>query len=497
MRRNDEWVHQTQILTIEIEQIEQQILGAQRRRDQALHELNSHNRQMENSTQVENFLRDKFTSHELYLFQQKEAAALCYQMYDLSLYAARQAEGAFNFERGHKIRRFVPECAWDSLQEGLMAGERLDLALRHMEKAYLDENIREYELTKHFSLRLYFPLAYLHLRITGYCEIELPEWMFDLDFPGQYMRRVKNVTVTIPCVTGPYTGLHCRLTLLSSRTRIDPRLIPAADGCCSCEGQRHGDYETCPHDPRMVKQYAAREAIATSSGQNDSGLFELNFRDERYLPFEFLGAVSHWRIELPPENNYFDMDTLSDLILHLNYTSREGGERLRQAARQAAECKLPGAGWCLFDVRHDFPDAWELFRSSQHDDCGARQLRLRFGRKMFPFIPGHREIRIDKMALFFETFAKPERECPGECNCVEERKRNGYRIGFTHGRDCEEASICCVASMDWPELYHGVIETRVGPLGRKDDLQEVRYRFPAEVGEISRTFLLCHYDVAR
>ena len=37
--------------------------------------------------------------------------------------------------------------------------------------------------------------------------------------------------------------------------------------------------------------YAAREAIATSSGQNDSGLFELNFRDERYLPFEFHGAM--------------------------------------------------------------------------------------------------------------------------------------------------------------------------------------------------------------
>jgi hypothetical protein len=48
--------------------------------------------------------------------------------------------------------------------------------------------------------------------------------MFDLDYPGHYMRRIKNVTFTIPCITGPYTGVHCRLTLLSSMTRIDPRV---------------------------------------------------------------------------------------------------------------------------------------------------------------------------------------------------------------------------------------------------------------------------------
>ena len=199
--RLDEWNHQTQILTIEIEQIEQQILGAQTVRDQALLELNSHRRQMEQSAEVENFLRDKFTAHDLYLFQQKETAALCYKMYELALHAARQAERAFNFERGHKTRRFIPECAWDTLQEGLMAGERLDVALRHMEKAYLDENIREYELTRNFSLRLHFPMAYLQLRMTGYCEIDIQEWMFDLDNPGQYMRRIKSVTLTIPCTT--------------------------------------------------------------------------------------------------------------------------------------------------------------------------------------------------------------------------------------------------------------------------------------------------------
>jgi len=153
-RRSDEWFHQTQTLPIEIEQIELQILGAQRRRDQALHELNNQYRQMEQSGEVLDFLRDKFTADNLYLWMQKETAALYSKLYELALYSARQAERAFNFERGHTNRHFIPDGIWDSLHEGLLAGERLDFALHHMEKAYYDENVREYELTKHISLRL-------------------------------------------------------------------------------------------------------------------------------------------------------------------------------------------------------------------------------------------------------------------------------------------------------------------------------------------------------
>lgn len=44
-------------------------------------------------------------------------------------------------------------------------------------------------------------------------------------------------------------------------------------------------------------------------------MFELSLNDSRYLPFEYMGAVSRWSIELPQENNYFDMDTLTDAIL--------------------------------------------------------------------------------------------------------------------------------------------------------------------------------------
>ncbi|MBA3494224.1 MAG: hypothetical protein H0T87_08970 [Gammaproteobacteria bacterium] len=39
--------------------------------------------------------------------------------------------------------------------------------------------------------------------------------------------------------------------------------------------------------------------MVTSSGQDDSGLFETNLRDEPYLPFEGAGVISTWRLEMP------------------------------------------------------------------------------------------------------------------------------------------------------------------------------------------------------
>ncbi len=504
IRRLADWVHQTQILAIEIQQAERQILGSQRRRDQALVDLNAHQRQMENATDVQNFLRDKFSNHELYLYLQREAAALYYQAYDLALHAARQAQRAFNLERGHTTKHFLPSSAWDDLHDGLMAGERLSTALRHMEKSYFDENIREYELTKHVSLRLAFPLDYLRLRHDGACEIELAEWMFDQDFPGQYMRRIRNVSLTIPCVTGPYTGVHCRLTLLSSITRIDPRLIAPAHGCC-CPPAAHccthetgnaDGYTLCPDDPRMAKILGAREAVATSSGQNDTGMFELSFSDPRYLPFEYMGAVSCWRVELPPENNYFDPNTMTDAVLHINYTSREGGEGLRQAAMATCRKYLPGDGWAFFDMRHDFPDAWELFRRAEEAYLPQRELVARIRRKCLPYLPGNPELRLTKFALMFETAEMASRDCPEAegCPCPEPQTPAMQQIAYRrHGKDEAWRHFTCYASVEWPRLYSGEIDVDLRPFHRGAEGCDVEFGFAGQLGEILKVYLFCQY----
>src|SRR5262249_42237024 len=152
---------------------------------------------------------------------------------------------------------------WDSLRKGLQAGERLYLALKQMERASLEQNRREYEITRRISLVLLDPLALIALKETGQCLVDLSELLFDTDYCGHFMRRLKSVSLTIPCVTGPYTSVNCTLTLLKSKIRIDPSPQPS--------------YAEQDSDPRFVYNYAATQSIATSTAQNDSGMFEVNF----------------------------------------------------------------------------------------------------------------------------------------------------------------------------------------------------------------------------
>jgi hypothetical protein len=527
-RRLAEWRHQIDICTLEIEKLIREILGAERRCDAALRELNNQQHMIEQGRELEDFLRGKFTDHALYLFHQRETAALHRQMYELAVDVARQAERAFNLERGHTAERFVPCELWDGLHEGLLAGERLETALRRMEKTYLDRNRREYELTKHVSLRRDFPLALLKLKTDGECEIEIPEWMFDLDHPGHYLRRIKNVSLTIPCVVGPYTGVHCRLSLVGSQTRTDPRLhgpvescCPHTEAACGCGDGPAGDaggYRPVPGDPRIVRSFAAADAIATSTGLNDSGLFELNFRDERHLPFEYAGAVSRWRIELPRENNQFDFDSITDLVLHLNYTAREGGDALREAAATDSRSRLPGDGARLFDVRQDFPDAWAALRPRhrRHDDRDRhsergrdgdpeqnrvqwrreerrRVLRPSLSAAHFPFVPGGRVRHVDKLMIFF---AAPDAD-PGAHHLVRFRpveNENDDR----DDRDDRDAvqDVTCVATRAWPGLFCGVVDlaaTPIQPIPVEGAEALFTLEFPEHAGEICAAYLLAGY----
>jgi hypothetical protein len=122
--------------------------------------------------------------------------------------------------------------------------------------------------------------------------------------------------------------------------------------------------------------------VVTSSAQGDSGLFETNLHDERKLPFEYSGAISQWRLELPgagvgsaPAVRQFDFDTLVDVILHVRYTARDGGLPLRKLATdnltaRIANAQAPGSVR-LFSMRHEFPTEWSRFMSAQQAGPGS------------------------------------------------------------------------------------------------------------------------------
>ena len=104
--------------------------------------------------------------------------------YELAYDVAKRAEQAYRHELGIENTEFVQFGYWNGLRRGLGAGEQLLYDLKRMEVAYLNENRRELEITKHVSLRQLDGAALLRLRADGECEFEIPEAIFDLDFPG-------------------------------------------------------------------------------------------------------------------------------------------------------------------------------------------------------------------------------------------------------------------------------------------------------------------------
>ena len=146
-----------------------------------------------------------------------QAGGVYFQTYQLAYELAKRAERAYRFERGLTSSDFIQFEYWDGLTKSLLAGECLHLGLKRLETACVDQNRREYGSTKHVSLVLHDLLALIVPKETGNCLVELPEALFDMDYPSQYMRRIKSVGLTMPAVTGPDTSVNCTLTLLSRR----------------------------------------------------------------------------------------------------------------------------------------------------------------------------------------------------------------------------------------------------------------------------------------
>ncbi|UQA60397.1 neuraminidase-like domain-containing protein [Polyangium aurulentum] len=400
-RRWAEWKLQERMAEKELLQIDRQILAAEIRLDIAQKELANHDLQIKNAKEVEEYLRDKYTNEELYDWMITQISGVYFQGYKLAYDLAKRAERAFQFELAQPDTSFVTFGYWDSLKKGLLAGEKLQHDLRRMEVAYLEQNKREYEITKHVSLAEIDPLALLELREKGSCEVELPEWLFDRDWPGHYMRRIKSVSLTVPVVNGPYAGVNCKLTLLKSSVRKTSKLA---------SNNKVGDYprKNTAGEDRFLDHYGAIQSIVTSSGQSDAGLFELVFRDERYLPFEGAGTDSTWKINLDRQTNQFDPTAVHDVVLHVRYTAREGGEVLKAGAIGAVAADPDGAtGHRLFSAKTDFPDAWHIFTMGE-DSPNEQTLTLPLVAKLFQPLLGSRDLEITKVHFFAKWMDEPQ-----------------------------------------------------------------------------------------
>ncbi|MQM27341.1 Tc toxin subunit A-related protein [Glycomyces albidus] len=355
----------------ELAQLEAQIASARLREQVAAAEAANHLQVIADSEAVEEFLRTKYTDEQLYDWMLARVSTVYFQAYQIAFDTAMLAQQSYQFELAEPDASFIQFGYWDSLRKGLLAPERLTNDIRRMESSYLEKNQRNLEITKHVSLAQVDPLALLALKLTGQAAIQLPEWLFDLDYPGHFRRRLKSVALSIPCVVGPYTSVNCTLAVTNNGVRLTDAL-----------GGGYGD-PLAGGDPRFWTSPVPTKAIATSHAVNDRGMFELRFEDDRFLPFEGAGAVSEWTLSLPKAHNQFDLASITDVVLHLDYTSRAGGPGLAAAAKANLDAVLPTSGAALFALEEQFGTAWH--RMLHPDEGDDQELVFTLAPEHLPF----------------------------------------------------------------------------------------------------------------
>jgi hypothetical protein len=342
MHRQDDWNQRAAEANIAIKQINSQTDAATLRWQIAQQQQTVHQTAIDNLQQQIDFLTNKFTNTELYDWMVGKLSDLYFRSYKLAYAMCKRAEHCYNYELCVTDSSFIKFGYWDSLKKGLLAGEALTHDLRRMQASYLDRNARRYEISRIYSLAKLNPLALLALLQNGACDFDIPETIFDMDYPGHYQRQLKRVSLTVVYPSpGKNDNVTCTLTLVQNKVRLTTDL-----------SQGYAE-QPLGQDPRFAYQYGAVQRIVMSQAQDDPCLFENNVHyqivDPRYLPFEGAGAIGSWRLELPAMNE-IDVSTVGDVQIHLLYTALDGGDQLKQAA----QASLPTTGTKLFSAQNDF-----------------------------------------------------------------------------------------------------------------------------------------------
>jgi uncharacterized membrane protein len=350
-RRNEDWQLQLQRAENTITQVTAELAANELALKSAQQELAIHQTQIHQAQAITQFLHTKFTNHELYQWLAGQLASLYFRTYQLAREMASQAQTAYQYELD-STQTFLANSVWHADHRGLNAGEELVFSLNQMEQSYLQHHHRRLEIEKTISLLQHDPQELINFKKSGSCTFHLTETDFALDFPGHYCRKIKTISVSIPAVVGPYQNVHATLTQLSNQVLMYPDI----------DAVKHlmGLQETAPPNGSIRRGWNADQQVALSTGLNDEGLFELNFQDERYLPFEETGAISTWQLDMPKPANPIDFQTITDVIITLRYTAKDGGSSYARQVTQLPPLQTY-EGTKYISLRQFSPNQWQTF----------------------------------------------------------------------------------------------------------------------------------------
>ena len=364
-RRKQEWVFSSAQAKDQAEEIQSQISASEVRIKIAQQDLINHTVQIQQNKDIADYLQHKFTNEALYQWLSGRIAALYHQQYQLALETAVLAQKAYQFELNSE-QEFINIIYWDSTHRGLLAGESLLSSLVSMEqsyKTYLSD--RKLEIEKTISLKDLNSQALIDFKTKGDCTFLLTQKLFDHDFPGHYQRQIKSISISIPAIIGPYQNIHATLSQSHNSVALSADI----------EAVKYllGHSIQAPKSARQ--DWRNNQKIAISRGIEDSGLFQLDFKDELYLPFENTGVVSTWNLSMPLENNKIDYSSISDVIINIRYTAIDGGKDFSDQVNESLANSADYPTALYYDLARSFSSNWQTF---MQDRSNVKKQQLKF-----------------------------------------------------------------------------------------------------------------------
>lgn len=348
-RRKQEWEFQKTLAQKDVEIGNQQIKLAQDRVRIVGQEREIAAIQHEHARATLDFLKNKFTSAELYEWMSRVLEDVYSWFLQEATAIALLAQRQLAFERQLDLPPFIRTDYWvvdggsmggvDLTGEGavdrrgLTGSTRLLKDLTELDQYAFSTNSPKLQLSKTIALSELAPEELMALRDTGIARFHTTQELFDRDYPGHFLRLIRKVSVTVIALNSPTKGI--RATLANGGTS---RVITGGT----------------IFQERTIKRYV--EQIALSGGVSDHGVFQLQGEGEFLNPFEGSGVDTSWEFRMEKAANPFDFGSIADVLFTIEYDALNSFTHRANVISQLNEKPAPAA--LAISMKHNLPDQW-------------------------------------------------------------------------------------------------------------------------------------------
>lgn len=398
-RRAQEWEFQRSVALQDVKIGSQQVKISQSRLRVVGQERHIANLQAEHAQQTAEFLATKFTNVELYDWMADILEGVYGFFLQQATSMAQLATSQLAFERQELPPPFIQDDYWEVKEDavsggisgenptdrrGLTGSARLLQDIYQLDQFAFETDERKNQLTKSISLVSLAPAEFQQLKETGVMNFATPMELFDWDFPGDYLRLIKRIRVSVIALIPAIDSIKATLTATgNSRVTVGGDIF------------------------QTVNVNRGTELVALSSPRDATGLFELQPQiSDKLNPFEGMGVDTQWQFKIPKAANRFDFNSIADVIVTIEYTSLSSFT-YRQQVIQQLNNKISAER--PFSFRNQFADQWY---DLNNPDRTSTPMIVNFDTLVADFPPNIDNLKIKHVVLYFVRADGVEIEVP-------------------------------------------------------------------------------------